>query len=186
MRKDKDMAEVIDYALRMAAWEDGPETLKALIGAGADVHVGTDAPMWGAAFSGRIDNIRALLDAGADQDIALLEAAENGLTEMVGELLGRGADAEMCDGLPLQMAAIGGHTETVKAMLAAGADFYSDCALFIAAGHGHTDTVRALLEAGVLGHAAARREAEKNGHGQTARFLKNWRSSKRKKHASAS
>jgi ankyrin repeat protein len=76
----------------------------------------TDAPLWNAALNGQTDTMRALLDAGADQDMALLVAAENGLIELLRELLVKGADAHMCEGLPLLMAAVNGHTETVKAL----------------------------------------------------------------------
>ena len=70
-------------------------------------------------------------------------------------------------------------------LLAEGADVYSSAALLSAAGEGHTDTVRALLEAGAYGHPGARREAEKNGHVETAKVLKNWRTRRRRKPASA-
>jgi ankyrin repeat protein len=66
--------------------------------------------------------MRVLLDAGADQDVALIEAAANGLIELVRELLARGADVHVCQGMALVMAAANGHTETVKTLLAAGAD----------------------------------------------------------------
>ena len=62
------------------------------------------------------DTMRALIDAGADKDIALLEAAANGLVEMVRESLGKGADVHMGNGLPLSMAEHNGHTETVSVL----------------------------------------------------------------------
>jgi hypothetical protein len=175
-----DIAECIDGALSRAAGEGDIEVVKALIGAGADVHVRMDAPLWWAAGEGRIDMMRALLDAGADPDIALFEAAMNGLTEIVTELCAVGVDVDHCDGLALRVAAMRGHTETVKAMLAAGA-VSLDGALFSAASEGQTDTVRVLLAVGAYGRPAARHEAEKNGHAETARVLKNWRTSNQKK-----
>ena len=89
--KGKDIAECIDDALSIAAWEGDTETVSALIGVGADVHARADAPLWHAAGAGHADTMRALLDAGADKDIALIEAAENGLIEIVGEMLAGGA-----------------------------------------------------------------------------------------------
>ena len=114
--RDEDVARVIDSALGMAAWEGDNETVRALLDAGADVHVAADAPLWDAAMRGNADTMRVLLDAGADQDIALLEAAANGLVDLVKELLAKGANVHTCRGLPLMMAAHNGHTETVRVL----------------------------------------------------------------------
>ena len=111
---DKDMALSMDRALSTAAWEGDNETVKALLDAGADVHASADAPLWCAAMEGHANSMSVLLDAGADQDIALLEAAAKGLVELVRDLLRKGANVHMCDGLPLMMAAQNGHTQTVR------------------------------------------------------------------------
>ena len=111
---DKDMALCVDRALCMAAWEGDNEAVRTLLDAGADVHAGTDAPLWFAAGGRHTDTMRALIDAGANKDIALLEAAANGLVELVKELLRKGANIHMYDGLPLSMAEYNGHTETVR------------------------------------------------------------------------
>ena len=112
--RENSIAAKIDSALRMAASDGDTESVKALLDAGADVHNGVDAPLWFAAIGHHADTMRALLDAGANQDIALLEAATNGLVELVKELLRKGANIHMYDGLPLSMAEYNGHTETVR------------------------------------------------------------------------
>jgi ankyrin repeat protein len=108
------MAAEIDGALRMAAWDGDTEIVKALLDAGADVHHSVDAPLWCAALGCHTDTMRTLIDAGANQDIALLEAAANGLVELVKELLRKGANIHVYNGLPLSMAEHNGHTETVR------------------------------------------------------------------------
>jgi ankyrin repeat protein len=113
---DEDIPLCVDRALCMAAWEGHTETVRALLDAGADVHARTDAPLWVAAMRGHADTMRVLLDAGADQDIALLEAAANGLVDLVKELLAKGANVHTCRGLPLMMADHNGHTETVRVL----------------------------------------------------------------------
>ena len=66
----------------------------------------------------------------------------------------------------------------VRELLATGADIHAlnDLALWVAALNGHTDTVKALLEAGVDIHAVrdAARRAAKKGHTETVRVLKDW------------
>jgi hypothetical protein len=122
---DKDVARDMDRALGWAAWEGDNETVRALLYAGADVHVSADAPLWDAAMRGRADTMRILLDARADQDIALVVAAENGLIELLRELLARGTNMHAYRGLVLWMAAHNGHTETVNELIAAGVDVHS-------------------------------------------------------------
>jgi ankyrin repeat protein len=183
--RNYDIPRDIDWALCSAAMEGATETVVSLIGAGADIHRAADIPLADAAHGGHCDTVRALLAAGADRDIALFEAAMWGLTEIVTELCATGVDVNRSEGLAMRMAAVGGHSETVKALLAAGATSNAEEALFNAAGAGHTDTVLALLRAGAQGHAAARRHAEENGHAGTARFLRNWRSQRREKGGSA-
>jgi ankyrin repeat protein len=112
--RDKSIAAEIDRALRMAAMDGDTESVKALLDAGADVHNEVDGALWCAALGRHTDTMRALLDVGGNQDIALLEAAANGLVELVKELLRKGANIHMYNGLPLSMAEYNGHTETVR------------------------------------------------------------------------
>jgi ankyrin repeat protein len=114
--RENSIAAKIDSALRMAASDGDTESVKALLDAGADVHNGVDAPLWFAAIGHHADTMRALIDAGASKDIALLEAAAFGLVDLVKELLGKGADVHMGNGLPLRMAEYNGHTETVRVL----------------------------------------------------------------------
>ena len=114
--RENSIAAKMDRALRMAASDGDTESVRALLDAGADVHNSVDAPLWFAAGGRHTDTMRALIDAGADKDIALLEAAANGLVELVRDLLGKGADIHMCNGLPLRMAEYNGHTETVRVL----------------------------------------------------------------------
>lgn len=77
---------------------------------------------------------------------------------------------------PLRWAAGHGHTETVKLLLAAGANVHADndWALRMASNCGHTDTVKVLLVAGANVHAVgdyALRGAAKNDHTETVKIL---------------
>jgi len=112
--RENSIAANIDRALRRAAMDGDTQSVKALLDAGANVHHSVDAPLWCAALGRHTDTMRALLDAGANQDIALLEAAANGMVELVKELLRKGANIHMYNGLPLSMAEYNGHTETVR------------------------------------------------------------------------
>ena len=112
--RDKSTAAEMDRALRSQAGDGDTQSVKALLDAGADVHNEVDGALWCAGLGRHTDTMRALLDAGADQDIALLEAAANGMVELVKELLRKGANIHMYNGLPLRMAEYNGHTETVR------------------------------------------------------------------------
>ena len=112
--REHSIAAEIDRALRWEASDGNTKSVKALLDAGADVHNEVDAALWCAALGRHTDTMRALIDAGANQDIALLEAAANGLVELVKELLRNGANIHMYNGLPLSMAEYNGHTETVR------------------------------------------------------------------------
>jgi hypothetical protein len=59
-------------------------------------------------------------------DRALVVAAENGQTDTVRALLDAGANVYVVDDLPLWLAALNGHADTVKALLDAGADVHAD------------------------------------------------------------
>ena len=112
--RDNSIGAEIDRALRREASDGDTESVKALLDAGADVHSEVDAALWCAALGRHTDTMRALIDAGANQDIALLEAAANGLVVLVKVLLRKGANIHMYNGLPLRMAKYNGHTETVR------------------------------------------------------------------------
>jgi hypothetical protein len=78
--------------------------------------------------------------------------------------------------LALRWASHNGHTETVKVLLAAGADVHADndYALQWACENGHTETVKVLLDAGADVHADndyALRWASNYGHTETVKVL---------------
>ncbi|XP_024218528.1 ankyrin-3 [Halyomorpha halys] len=115
------------------------------------------------ARDGRVEVVKALLDAGAAVDMtgkyqrtALHLAAREGQTEVVTALLHAGAAVNMKNknqNTPLHLAAWKGHTEVVTALLGAGAAVNmigeEECtALHLAARGGQTAVVRALLRAG--------------------------------------
>src|ERR1039457_817843 len=79
----------------------------------------------------------------------------------------------------LVLAAENGQTDTVKALLAAGADVHAvdDLAMWLAAKNGHTEPVKVLLDAGA--HVRAKEDwalqwAVKNGHTDPVRLLNEW------------
>ncbi|KKP94624.1 MAG: hypothetical protein US13_C0017G0002 [candidate division TM6 bacterium GW2011_GWE2_36_25] len=114
------------------------------------------------------------LFAGLDED--LIEAAKNGDTIEVEELLDRGANVHAQDDFVLRWAARNGHTDTVRLLLDRGANIHArdDYALRCAAANGHTDTARLLLDRGANIHAdenEALRFAAGNGHTDTVRLL---------------
>lgn len=80
-------------------------------------------------------------------DRALDMAAWEGDTETVKALIVAGADVHAHTDAPMWSAAIGGRIDTMRALLDAGAD--PDIALFEAASRGFTDLVGELLAMGV-------------------------------------
>ncbi|KAG2424640.1 hypothetical protein HXX76_014365 [Chlamydomonas incerta] len=128
-----------------------------------------DTPLYGAAYSGHTEVVKALVAAGAGTDMAnkdgatpLHKAAERGHTEVVRVLVAAGAGKDiankasrrLADGeTPLHKAASNGRTGAVKALLAAGAgtdiaDKDGATPLLWAASCGQTEVVQALLAAG--------------------------------------
>ena len=97
-------------------------------------------------------------DEGADYDMStpLLEAANNGHTEIVQVLLDRGAKPNISNEYgynPLQMAACMGHKEVVRLLIGGGAnpntaDEGKSTPLHGAAAEGHKDVVQMLLDVG--------------------------------------
>ena len=146
-----------------------------------------------AVIAGQIENVRALLDLGADihskNDFALSQAAFNGHTKIVELLLDHGADIHAGDeegpDSALQFAAMRGHTDTVKLLLDRGAGIHSvdgfdepEGALLHACEYGHADTVALLLDYGAdihtadyIGRNAPLRRAAGNGHHETVKLL---------------
>uniref|UniRef100_A0A7S1WMJ8 Uncharacterized protein n=1 Tax=Alexandrium catenella TaxID=2925 RepID=A0A7S1WMJ8_ALECA len=124
----------------------------------------------------------------------LLQAAQQGDTEEVSELLGKGADPNAPVGsggaTPLMMAAINGHAAVVRALIMRGAapDVALEkdgplrgggaTALFLAAQQGHEEVVEALLDLGanataVRGDGASPLDvAERKGHEGVASILR--------------
>ena len=146
-----------------------------------------------AVIADQIENVRELLDLGADihsmNDFALSQAAFNGHTKIVELLLDHGADihAEGEEGpdTALQFAAMRGHTDTVRLLLDRGAEIHSvdgfdepEGALLDACEYGHADTVALLLDYGAdihttdyMGPNAPLRRAAGNGHHETVKML---------------
>ncbi|MEV4421032.1 ankyrin repeat domain-containing protein [Patulibacter sp. NPDC049589] len=132
----EDRQEVLDEALAYAARNGRDEVMADLVAAGArpdaDVYRGT--PLIWAAWTGRSDTVRALLDLGADTDrrgtfggpdhgcavTPLHLAAQQGRAEVVRVLLAAGADRDAVDGHghgpPAGWARHGGHDD-VAALL---------------------------------------------------------------------
>jgi ankyrin repeat protein len=123
-----------------------------------------DTPLAQAAAEGRSDEVRRLLEEGAQVDerdrtgfTALTWAARHGEIEAVRLLLAAGANPDLRDGYvngwsPLMHALHKGRTAVVVALLAAGADPNlagngGFTPLLMAAGYGNAEAVAALLEA---------------------------------------
>ena len=159
-----------DSPVADAAMQGDAATVRALLAQGADVNEaqgdGMTALHW-AARNRDADLARTLLEAGADVGAGtrighytpLHLASEAGSGEVVGVLLGAGADpmARIVGAgspTPLHFAAAAGSERAVEALVAAGADVnaaeqaWGQTPLIFAASKGRTEAVRALLEAG--------------------------------------
>ena len=159
-----------DSPVADAAMQGDAATVRALLAQGADVNEaqgdGMTALHW-AARNRDADLARTLLEAGADVGAGtrighytpLHVASEAGSGEVVGVLLGAGADpmARIVGAgspTPLHFAAAAGSERAVEALVAAGADVnaaeqaWGQTPLIFAASKGRTEAVRALLEAG--------------------------------------
>ena len=107
--------------------------------------------------------------------MALLEAIENGNLSAVRAELTDGVDPDSINEA-LYSAAHYGHVDTVKVLLANGADVAANDneALRLAAAYGHVNTVKVLLVVGAdvaaRNNEALRLAAEK-GHGEVVRIL---------------
>lgn len=164
--------EMVTTELHRAAIDTNLTKLTELIEAGADLgaidEYGKTA-LHHCRFKDQIQLAQALLDAGADLNASyvdkrinlgspLLEAAGDGLVEMVEFFLGRGADKEKANALdrtPLDIAchADRGNLATVKLLVEAGANlesvnFQEETPLFSALRSGKLDVVSYLMEQG--------------------------------------
>jgi bla regulator protein blaR1 len=116
-----------------------------------------------AADAGRLQEVRELLDEGANVNAMvdgdgspLIAAAREGHLELVTLLLDRGADVNLAvtgDGAPLIMAAREGHLAIVLLLLDRGADVDQivpgdENALMQASGEGHLEVVKLLVARG--------------------------------------
>ena len=115
-----------------------------------------EAPLERAAGDGDSGLARKLVEAGAEMEHALHEAARGGHGEIVDNLLASGAriDSTNPDGSPtLHVAAEGGHADIIRSLLLGGAtadelDDLRRTALYVAVEAGHLAATEALLAAG--------------------------------------
>lgn len=123
-------------------------------------------PLLVAAWYGRLDMVRALLDAGADIDAtvgrgeanALMKASRQGHLDLVKYLLDRGANINIAvpgAGNALLQASHGGHENVVRYLIARGANVHSinsnESPLGSAVYMGHANIVKMLIDAGAGG-----------------------------------
>ena len=126
-------------------------------------------PIYSASFYGLKDVVTALIEAGADINLAkkdggtpLYMASQEGHVEVVRELLRGGANVDQAEkdgATPLFMASQEGHVEVVRELLAAGADHTlawiiddqrKETPLEAAHRNGHHSIVQLLEEYGAL------------------------------------
>jgi BlaR1 peptidase M56/ankyrin repeat protein len=128
-------ASGLDRALIRAAVVGDVSGIDELIRAGANVNCTVDigefgSPLSAAAYKGRLDAARLLLDRGADPNLEsdagpLINAAEGGHVDVVSSLLDRGANIEHIspgNQNALIRASGKGRLEVVKLLVARGAD----------------------------------------------------------------
>jgi len=148
-----------NFALIQASLAGKTDTVKALLGAGADVHAEGDQAVCYASGNGHTETVKLLLEAGANvhayNDAALFRASRGGHTETVEVLLEAGANVHAQGDVALRWASGRGHTAVVKLLLEAGADVHAgnDEALRFASAEGHTEIVK-ILEAAIASAAA--------------------------------
>jgi ankyrin repeat protein len=171
-----------DAPLRTAALHGHGETVRALIEAGAKVDAWVGMALRCMVYRGDTETVTFLLEKGANifaiVDKVVEDSQRHGRSELA-DILCHAKAARMGvsqDDIALRIAAGGGDTERVKALLAHGADLHvhQDAALCEAVLHGHTELVKLLLEAGADVHADSDRPirvAALNGYAETARTL---------------
>jgi ankyrin repeat protein len=185
-----------ELSLRQAASLGNLNTCWRLIGNGVNVNAKEastgETPLHYAAFWGRANVVRALLEAGARVDVVseqgrtpLHHAAERGHADVAQALLDKDASVDPVDeegDTPLHVAALEGHANVARALLEAGASVGAvgkegDTPLHYAALEGHADVARALLDKGASVDAVDTNGdtplllAEKQGHADVARAL---------------
>ncbi|KAI9653676.1 MAG: hypothetical protein M1831_005704 [Alyxoria varia] len=178
-------------ALFHAAWQNHPETLKALAkrGANLDVSDSEHSALERAAQKGHYGILQSLLEADAKlRPATLVEAARNGHADIVQLLLQHGADSNVRNfegDTPLTSAAGEGHVDVVTLLLdscgadieAAGTSGWS--ALGEAAFRGYFEVVKTLVERGAnanrrcLGGHTPLHDAAMMGHVAVVRNLIN-------------
>ena len=156
----------LNEALNLASWHGEHLKVKELLQKGADVN----APSTGS----------------QDKKMTpLIAASYGGHAEVVGALIGGGAEIETTDenGLaPLHAACLLGHVEVIKAILGAGAHVDKATpsgftALMFAADHGHVEALRVLIASGArinqgdLDGETALMGASNNGQANSVGFL---------------
>jgi len=133
-----------------------------------------------AALNGRIDEVRYLVQRGADvranNDHALRYAAQNGHIDVVRYLVEHGADVNAYDDVALRSATEDGHIDVVRYLVEHGANVRAgdDEALRAAAENGRIIVVRYLVEHGANVRAVddeALRYAARLGHIDVVRYL---------------
>ena len=154
-------------ALHWAAYHDDFETATTLLQKGAGIEAANRygvTPLSLACTNGNGAMIRLFLEAGADPDsalrggeTALMTAARTGKLAAVKALLAHGADPNSKEAYRKQTALIWaaaeGHTEVVRTLIQAGADFRTPLQsgftpLLFAVREGRIGVVQALIEAG--------------------------------------
>jgi Ankyrin repeats (3 copies) len=151
---------------------------------------GRSAVAW-AAVGGYVSMVSELLEMRGGRDVdslwgSVYEASRVGAVDVLGVLLGAGADVEDACGdeedRALTVAAFGGHGRVVEALVGAGADVEAvnkngKTALLLAACKGHATVVGALLGAGADVNAArgsgwtAMMAAAQDGHASVVEAL---------------
>ena len=158
--------------LLLACYKDGTDTtlamVRALLDAGADPNI-TDSrgktPLHGACWIGRVQIVKALLDANANVNATsnskngnttpLLVACTRGHSKIMRMLLEKGADRKskyMSFGRAMHCACLNGHIAAVRTLLDHGAglcqarDDVVNTTLHFASFFGHLEIVRELIE----------------------------------------
>ena len=147
--------------LMHAAYSGHAEAVNLLLDKGADVYVtadGQETALSLALKKGQFDIADALIEHGADLDVALMPASWLGDLDAALFLIEHGADLNYKGGLevkwtPLMHAAWHGHKSLVIFLLDEGANVNArgingETALGLAASRGHTDIARILKAAG--------------------------------------
>lgn len=149
--------------LHLAAWDDCPDIVRALIDAGANREAKNFSgltPLFIAASRGRTATVRALVDAGAnvhakdrDHETALFVAARHGHADTLSALIALGADVNP-SGLsginPLHKAAQF-NPSAIRPLVALGANVnarshFGSTPLFWAAIHNKVEAIRTLVD----------------------------------------